>query len=65
MGLISKALFKMTKQLWWQSKQFAGIGRCMHRHIHNIPPDILRASVEIAAIRFNLLSENVGRHIEQ
>lgn len=36
----------------------------IHRHVRNIPPDMLRATVENAVLRFNLLSENGGRHIE-
>lgn len=36
----------------------------IHRHVRNISPDMLRSAVENAILRFNLLSENGGCHIE-
>lgn len=36
----------------------------IHRHVRNISPDMLRSAVENAILRFNLLSENGGYHIE-
>ena len=35
-----------------------------HRHDRNISHDMLRATVEIDAMLFNLFSENGGYHIE-
>lgn len=35
----------------------------IYRHVCNIPPDMLRANVEKAEVRFHLHSENGGRHI--
>ena len=36
----------------------------MHWHVLNIPPDMLRAMIKNAVMRFNLLSENGCHHIE-
>ena len=42
----------------------AELKNVIHRHVRNIRPDMLRATVENALMRFNLLSENGESHIE-
>ena len=51
--------------IWWDNiNNLMELKDVTHRHVHNIPPNMLRATVGNAVIQFNLLSENGGHHTE-